>query len=179
MFKPGDLVRHRSKPEWGLGRITGQTGEGKVLIKFTSRTGDVLLSAEGAAAHLLANTAPPGAPSYQAARHVAPVRRTPCVTCSADVRDVVTSPDGAWRSCVECSARNNRQHVFLPYPAAFDVPVAAPVAVPVAAMAMAGDAPAEGQRATEYIDDPRAGWCRACKSGGRATGFRNCNTVMR
>ncbi len=117
MFKPGDLVRHRSKPEWGVGRITGETSEGKVLIKFASRSGDVLLSADGAAQHLASSTAPITAMSPQATRKLMPpVRRTPCNTCSKDVRDVVSSPDGRWRSCVECSGRNGRQHVFLPYP---------------------------------------------------------------
>jgi hypothetical protein len=161
MFKSGDLVRHRSKPEWGLGRITGQTGEGKVLIKFTSRTGDVLLSADGAAAHLMSNTAPAGTTVMPATRRVQPpVRRTPCNTCSTDVREVVSSPDGAWRSCVECSARNGRQHVFLPYPASFDA---------------AEVAPPEG----ETSDDPHYGWCKACRTGGRATGYKNCSDVMR
>ncbi|MEP7116239.1 MAG: DUF3553 domain-containing protein [Acidobacteriota bacterium] len=162
MFKPGDLVRHRSKPEWGLGRITGQTGEGKVLVKFTSRTGDVLLTAEGAAAHLMTNTGSLGTPT-SVVRHTAPVRRTPCVTCSTDVRETVTSPDGAWRSCVECSGRNSRQHVFLPYPASFD-------AAPAAA--------SDGSDATA-VDDPRAGWCNACRTGSRAFGYRNCSDVMR
>ena len=31
----------------------------------------------------------------------------------------------------------------------------------------------------EPIDDPRAGWCRACKTGSRASGYRNCSDVMR
>lgn len=165
MYKPGDLVRHRSKPEWGLGRITGQTGEGKVLIKFTSRTGDVLLTADGAAAHLMSNTATVGASAPLAPRRVQQIRRTPCVTCSADVREVVASPDGAWRSCVECSARNSRQHVFLPFPAAFDVP----------ASAAATDVARDG----EPSDDPYFGWCRACRAGARAVGFKNCSDVMR
>ena len=160
MFKPGDLVRHRSKPEWGLGRVTGQTGEGKVLIKFASRTGDVLLTAEGAATHLMPDTGVGPKASLRATRAVQQVRRTPCNTCSTDVREVVTSPDGTWRSCTECSARNGRQHVFLPYPASFDV---------------TDVAPAEG----ETSDDPHHGWCLACRAGARATGYKNCNDVMR
>ena len=161
MFKPGDLVRHKSKPEWGVGRITGETGEGKVLIKFSSRSGDVLLTAEGAATHLVADTGVVGTPmSPQVVRHVAPVRRTPCVTCSADIRAVVTSPDGRWRSCVACSARNGRQHVFLPFPDAFDV-----------------IDPPLGE--DEVSDDPKYGWCRACRAATRASGYKNCSDVMR
>ena len=159
MYKTGDLVRHRSKPEWGVGRITGQTGEGKVLIKFSSRSGDVLLTPDGANAHLVPDNSPLGAMSPQAPRHVAPVRRTPCVNCSADVRAVVSSPDGAWRACVACSARNGRQHVFLPFPAAFDV-----IDPPL------GD--------DEVSDDPHYGWCRACRASTRASGYKNCSDVM-
>ncbi len=161
MFKPGDLVRHRSKPEWGLGRITGETSEGKVLIKFTSRTGDVLLTADGAATHLVTNTAPVGSMTPPPVRRLQPpVRRVPCNTCSKDVRDVVSAPNGAWRSCVECSARNGRQHVFLPYPGSFD-----PNEV----------APPEG----ETSEDLRYGWCVSCRTGGRASGYKNCSDVMR
>ena len=159
MYKPGDLVRHRSKPEWGLGRITGETGEGKVLIKFPSRTGDVLLTADGAATHLMSNTGS-AATAVLPPRRIQQVRRTPCNTCSTDVREVVSSPNGAWRSCVECSARNGRQHVFLPYPGSFDA---------------AEVAPPEG----ETSDDPHYGWCKACRTGGRATGYKNCSDVMR
>ncbi|MBP7777853.1 MAG: DUF3553 domain-containing protein [Acidobacteria bacterium] len=160
MYKQGDVVRHRSKPEWGVGRITGQTGEGKVLIKFSSRSGDVLLTPDGAAAHLVPDTGVVGAISPQVVRHVAPVRRAPCVTCSADVRAVVTSRDGAWRSCVACSARNGRQHVFMPFPGGFDV-----IDPPL------GD--------DEVSDDPHYGWCRACRASTRAFGYKNCNLVMR
>ncbi len=161
MFKAGDLVRHRSRPEWGLGRITGETTEGKVLIKFTSRAGDVLLSADGAAAHLVGNTDPVSSMSAPPVRRLqAPVRRVPCNTCAKDVRDVVSSPDGAWRSCVECSARNGRQHVFLPYPASF-----------TGADGVSPDG--------VETDDPHAGWCVACRTGGRASGYRNCSDVMR
>lgn len=161
MYKPGDLVRHRSKPEWGVGRITGETSEGKVLIKFASRSGDVLLTADGAMQHLVPSTVPIAAISPVATRKMMPpVRRTPCNTCSKDVRDVVSSPDGRWRSCVECSGRNGRQHVFLPYPGSFDANEVAPP---------------DG----ETSDDPRYGWCNACRTGGRATGYKNCSDVMR
>lgn len=160
MLKTGDLVRHRSKPEWGVGRITGTTGEGKVLIKFASRSGDVLLTPEGADAHLVRDTGPVGAFSPQGPRHVPPVRRTPCVTCSTDIREVVTSADGAWRSCVACSARNGRQHVFMPFPGGFDV-IDAPL----------GD--------DEVSDDPHYGWCRTCRAATRAFGYKNCSDVMR
>jgi hypothetical protein len=156
-YKAGDLVRHQSKPEWGVGRVTGQTGDGKVLIKFTGRSGDVLLAAAGADAHLVADAdAVWTAPSRATSKKAAPVRRTPCVHCAAELREVVTTADGQWRSCPECSSKHRRQHVFLPFPREFDVPEAA--SAPVA-------------------DDPKAGWCRSCRAGERSAGFRTCKEI--
>lgn len=156
MFKPGDLVRHKNMADWGLGRVSGETGDGKVLIKFTGRKGDVLLSQDGAEKFLVLDptavwTAAPGTKvkrppatgrastrSSSAPRPAAPLmpspftkqppRRIPCVNCAADIQAVRTSPDGTWRSCPSCSTRSGRHHVFLPYPSAFEVPGDAPAA---------------------------------------------------
>ena len=167
MFKSGDLVRHRSKPEWGVGRVTGQTSEGKVLIKFTGRSGDVLLTAAGAEQHLMPDTGAVWAPPARAAsRAPKPVTRTPCVHCAAELREIVTSPDGEWRSCPECSTRHGRQHVYLPYPREFDEEA-------IAAAAGAAE-PASGA-----APDPRALWCRSCRAGQRSSGFRLCKAVNR
>ena len=64
----------------------------------------------------------------------------------------------AWRSS-RC-ARNGRQHVFLPFPMAFDV-----------------IDPPLGE--DEVSDDPKYGWCRACRAATRASGYKNCSDVMR
>ena len=158
-FKSGDLVRHRSRLEWGVGRVTGQTSDGKVLIKFSARKGDVLLTAAGAEQHLVAD----GDASWHAevtrpaARPAPEPRLTPCITCAKDLREVQSPPDGAWHSCPSCSARNTRQHVFLPYPAAFDVEADAAAAE----------------------DDPKRGWCTDCRAGRASSGFKLCNVVMR
>lgn len=161
MYKPGDLVRHRNKPEWGLGRVTGETGEGKVLVKFAARSGDVLLTPEGAEKFLMSDTgviaAAMGARPAQPAPP-APVRRTPCVNCAADLQAVRVSTDGAWRSCPACSARSGRHHVYLPFPSAFDV---------------VQDPLPDG----ETSDDAQYGWCNACRAGTRASGFKTCFQV--
>jgi Protein of unknown function (DUF3553) len=173
MFKPGDLVRHRSKPEWGVGRVSGQTGEGKVLVKFTGRAGDVLLTAAGAEQHLVPDTGGVWAPPSRAASAVpAATRRTPCVHCAADLRDVVTAPKGEWRSCPECSVRHGRQHVFLPFPREFDI-----VDVPNSTAAVEADAGAGPAAIIE--PDPKAQWCRSCRAGQRSSGFRLCKDVNR
>jgi hypothetical protein len=162
MFKPGDLVRHRSRAEWGLGRVTGQTGEGKVLVKFTGRAGDVLLTAAGAEQHLESDPGGVWAPPSRTVRAAPkPPTRTPCVHCAAELREVVTSADGEWRSCPECSTRHGRQHVFLPFPREFEEG------------AVESQAPSDGE------PDPRAQWCRSCRAGRRSSGFRVCKDANR
>jgi hypothetical protein len=212
MFKPGDLVRHRNMPDWGLGRVSGEMGDGKVLLKFTGRKGDVMLSPDGAEKFLVLDptavwTATPGAKvkrppatgrsssrSASSPRPAAPLmpspftkqppRRIPCVNCAAPLSSVVSSADGAWRSCPSCSSRSGRHHVFLPYPAAFDVTddaslaetgadTQAPAASPVMSPATADDTDA----APAAPEDPHAGWCRACLAGELATGYKTCMQV--
>ncbi|MGE0816155.1 MAG: DUF3553 domain-containing protein [Vicinamibacterales bacterium] len=168
MFKSGDLVRHKSKPEWGVGRVTGQTVEGKVLVKFTGRAGDVLLTAAGAEQHLVPDTGAAWTPPARVAAGPAPVRRTPCVHCGTDLRDVVTSTNGEWRSCPECSSKHGRQHVLLPA-REFDAPLAPAPGV---------ERDETGVAASEDAD-PRAAWCRSCRAGQRSSGFRVCKDANR
>jgi len=159
VFKAGDLVRHKSKPEWGIGRVTGQTVEGKVLVKFSARAGDVLLTAAGAAQHLVADTGADWQATPTAVRRTATVGRVPCSTCAEDVRTPITRADGSWRACPECSAQNGKQHVLRPYPAAFDEP---------AANAPADALPADAARAAaDPVAAGREGWCLNCRSNGR------------
>lgn len=200
MFKPGDLVRHRNMSDWGLGRVSGEMGDGKVLIKFTARKGDVLLSQDGAEKFLVLDPTavwtatpttkvrrPPAtgrSASRSSARPVPvvplmpspftkqPPRRIPCVNCAAPLSSVVSSADGAWRSCPSCSSRSGRHHVFLPYPAAFDVPADVPVP-PIAT-----EAADESDAAPAEPEDPHAGWCRACLAGELATGYKTCMKVL-
>lgn len=168
MFKPGDIVRHRTKPEWGPGRVTGQTVEGKVLIKFSARAGDVLLTAAGAEQHLQLATDANWPTAPRAVRRDATVGRVPCSTCAVDVRDSVTRSDGTWQACPQCSAQNGKQHVLRPYPEAF----ALPGDTARAASGALGPAP----------DDPeKTAWCLNCRSNGRIPvgGFRVCAEFAR
>ena len=159
MFKAGDLVRHSSKPEWGIGRVTGQTVEGKVLVKFSARAGDVLLTADAATKFLTPDTGAGWQSAPTTLRRSASVGRVPCSTCAEDVRAPITRADGTWRACPQCSAQNGKQHVLRPYPDAFDEPAAnAPAdALPDALARAAADPVAEG----------RDQWCLNCRSNGR------------
>ena len=168
MFKSGDLVRHKSKPEWGIGRVTGQTVEGKVLVKFSARAGDVLLTAAGAEQHLVVETGAQWQAAPTAMRRAASVGRVPCSTCSVDVREQVSRADGTWRACPQCSAQNGKQHVLRPYPEAFESAVAnAPT-----------DASGTPQPTgpADSVPAGQEGWCLSCRSNGRIAsgGSRVC-----
>ena len=155
-FKSGDLVRHKSKPEWGIGRVTGQTVEGKVLVEFSPRAGDVLLTAAGAEQHLVVDTgaawqaapprcaAPPPSVAFRAPR-------APWTFCGRS-----PGATGTWRACPQCSAQNGKQHVLRPYPAAFDLPAPAGLRHPTPSPADAG-APA---------------LCVSCRTNGEGRGGR-------
>jgi hypothetical protein len=184
VFKPGDIVRHRTKPEWGPGRVTGQTVEGKVLIKFSARAGDVLLTAAGAEQHLQLATDANWQTAPRAVRREATVGRVPCSTCAVDVRESVTRSDGAWQACPQCSAQNGKQHVLRPYPEAFVLPGdAAPAPGPSGASATAPNpTPPAAAAAPTTADDPeKAAWCLNCRSNGRipVAGFRVCAEFAR
>jgi hypothetical protein len=186
VFKPGDIVRHRTKPEWGPGRVTGQTVEGKVLIKFSARAGDVLLTAAGAEQHLeLANDAN-WQQAPRAMRRDATVGRVPCSTCAVDVREPVTRGDGTWQACPQCSAQNGKQHVLRPYPEAFVLPgdAASSAGAPPGTNPAQTPAqtPAPTPATTAIPDDPdKAAWCLNCRSNGRipVAGFRVCAEFAR
>lgn len=184
MFKPGDIVRHRTKPEWGPGRVTGQTVEGKVLIKFSARAGDVLLTAAGAEQHLELATDANWQTAPRAVRRDAAVGRVPCSTCAVDVRDPVTRSDGTWQACPQCSAQNGKQHVLRPYPEAFVLPGdAAPAPAPSgpSATSASSTTPATAVPPITPDDPDKAAWCLNCRSNGRIPvgGFRVCAEFAR
>jgi hypothetical protein len=178
MFKPGDIVRHRTKPEWGPGRVTGQTVEGKVLIKFSARAGDVLLTAAGAEQHLELASDANWSQAPRALRREASVGRVPCSTCAVDVREPVTRSDRAWQSCPECSAQNGKQHVLRPYPEAFVL--TAEVEPSATGAPLPGPGRSTGP-APLYEDPDKATWCLNCRSNGRipVAGFRVCAEFAR
>jgi hypothetical protein len=167
MFKAGDLVRHRNKPEWGIGRVTGQTVEGKVLVKFSARAGDVLLTPEGAGKFLTPETDATWQSAPRAAvRPETPVGRVPCPTCARDLRDSFLAANGEWKVCPSCSVRNGRQHVFRAWPRAFEGP---------------GPSPSDTAAPESSTPDEKAEWCASCRANGRipAGPQRVCADVWR
>lgn len=150
-FKAGDVVRHQGQADWGLGKVVGLTGDGKVMVQFAGRPSDVTLSAAGAAAHLALDAGewqevrrPKG--RGKAAAAAAALKKTPCITCSRELTQSFAYARAGWKACPECSAKNGRQHVLRPYPHSFETPD------------VNGNVP--------RVDPAQAGWCLSCQSNG-------------
>jgi hypothetical protein len=137
--------------EWGIGRVSGQTSDGKVLIKFSGRPGDVLLTAAGAASHLSLDKDAQWADTPKSRKRVAAIKKIPCSTCAKDLRQSFAYQNGGWKACPECSAKNGKQHVFQP-----------------------GEA-FEYEANGSAKDAAHGGWCVSCRTGGTVTKSKLCS----
>ena len=163
MFKSGDLVRHKSKPEWGIGRVTGQTVEGKVLVKFSARAGDVLLTAAGAEQHLVVETGADWQSAPTALRRAAPsaasrARRAP------------------WTSARPCPRRRHLARVSAVLGAERQAARAAPVSGRLRGCRQRPSGPAASPDPAADSDRRRAGLCLNCRTNGKIAvgGTRVC-----
>jgi hypothetical protein len=131
-----------------VGKVVSFTGDGKVVVRFSGRPGDVMLTAAGAETHLTYDDSEwqdaPRPKGRKAKSAVA--KKMPCITCGKDLKQSFAYAQGGWKACPECSAKHGRQHVLRPYPQAFEAPDAT------------GDAPP--------VDSAQAGWCLSCRSNG-------------
>jgi hypothetical protein len=161
-----EYVRHRARPQWGLGKVVQQTSD-KVHIQFAH--GLVTLDLKIAGPLLEAISAEEAAagqsrgprPGQTAAFRPQPNRTKRCINCADRLGDYarITGPDGDWQACPSCSARDGREHIFLPYPDAFYAP---------------GEAPAEHDQSAAPAD------CLACRHGSpRTAAFRRCRQASR
>ena len=150
-----NFVRHRAKPEWGVGRIIDSNAE-TIRIQFPH--GIVTLKTAIAEKHLEEVTADDVGREQKS--RAAPTKRTPevspsrpCITCADALGLVRRSADDGWRSCPNCSVEDGRQHIFRPYPGAF------------------------GEQTDEVSG--REQYCRACREGTARTGpFRRCSQLV-
>lgn len=149
MYKTGDVVRHQGMAEWGLGKVQGLTGDGKVVIKFAGRPSDVMLTASGASTHLTRDDSEwqdgPRAKGRRTAKAKV-AKKMPCITCAKELTQSFAYAKAGWKACPECSARNGRQHVLRPYPGAFEA--------------------ADTDGVVARGDSAHAGWCLSCQSNG-------------
>jgi hypothetical protein len=119
MFKEGDFLRHRGKPEWGIGKVTSVSSE-KIQIRFAHAP--VTLKLDIAGGMLEAAPAPAKLPGKTRTHKAGTTARNrPCSACGTALNRSRRSRDGHWKSCPECSVRDGVDHVFWPFPENFGV----------------------------------------------------------
>jgi len=148
--------RHRAKPEWGVGKVEGMRGD-SLLIRFVDQLRTIKMSfAEkllepATAADFTANR-----PAVRAGPAVG--RTAPCTVCGKVLDSSRRSPDGSWKSCPNCSARDGSEHIFYKYPDGF------------------GESDERGSGDEQAV---APSWCLVCKGGGAAptSSARRCGDL--
>jgi Protein of unknown function (DUF3553) len=119
MFTAGDFLRHRSKPDWGTGKVVSISGD-KIQVRFAH--GPVTLRLDIAGTMLEPAEAPASLPGRTRTHKAGTTaRNAPCSVCQVALNRSRRTRDGNWKSCPECSVRDGMEHVFWPYPESFGV----------------------------------------------------------
>lgn len=149
-------VRHRAKPEWGVGKVEGIRGD-NLFIRFVDQLRTIKMSfAEKLLEPATAADFKANRPAGRAGPAVG--RTAPCTVCGKVLNSSRRSPDGSWKSCPNCSARDGTEHIFYKYPDGF------------------------GESDERGSGDDQAGapiWCLVCKGGGAAptSSARRCGDL--
>ena len=94
----GNSVRHRSRPEWGIGKVEGGNGE-SVFVRFGDQLKTIKVSfAEEFLTPVSAEELEAAKPKERAGPAVGRIAQ--CPECG---KDLMRGADGAWRSCPNCA----------------------------------------------------------------------------
>lgn len=130
-MKPGDLVRHKRAPAWGVGVVVDARGD-SVRIHFENyKATAIKLTATGAelvpvtAAEIEADSPLLDAARWHEYEALPEERRKKararCRHCNEPLNRARKSHDLKLKSCPQCSTANGVEHVFFESPAAFGV----------------------------------------------------------
>ena len=157
-MEKGTHVRHRARPEWGVGIAIDDPSDGKCQIHFESH-GRVTLSLD-VAGHYLEELGPD-----EVAAHRPPTGKPPgtpqgsrCAHCNKLLNRSVYSPDNTWKSCPRCSSLEGAEHVFYEYPDGYGT----------------SDA-----RISDDAPDGAQSYCKTCRVGQEPTTHsQRCSSVL-
>lgn len=155
-FKAGDFLRHKMKPEWGVGKVA-DVDSTNVTINF-NREGTKILKVQLAEPHLDRADASEFATTSPGRNRSAGVGRSaPCQHCEQPLNRSQRRDTGTWKSCPECSVQDGREHIFYPYPGALG----------------------ESEKRASNEDPAGAqSYCEACRGrGARSTKARRCSQM--
>ena len=117
-FRVGDFLRHKMKPEWGVGKVV-DVDSTNVTISF-DHSGTKILKIEFAGPHLERADASEFADRSLVRKRSGGVGRSaPCRHCNQPLNRSQRREEDTWKSCPECSVQDGNEHVFYPYPSAF------------------------------------------------------------
>jgi Protein of unknown function (DUF3553) len=120
-----DIVKHTARPEWGLGVVvTGQADRHcEVLFEDHGRVKLALGLAESKLHVVPTADVPSTSGLLDPARWPEVERRATasrCEHCREPLHESRWDPSDQWKSCPACSRRDGHQHLFHPYPDAYD-----------------------------------------------------------
>lgn len=97
-FDPGQSVRHRSRPEWGIGKVEGGNGE-SVFVRFGDQLKTIKISfAEEFLTPVSAEELEAAKPKERAGPAVGRIAQ--CPECG---KDLMRGANGEWRPCSICA----------------------------------------------------------------------------
>ena len=157
-MEQGSFVRHRAKPEWGIGRVLLVANhyavefESRGLVKFAAAVADshleVIDQAEVPAEHPLR-----GGKKAGRTKQTAGVR---CQHCERLLSRSVYTQDRTRKSCPRGSDTDGQFHVFYDYPDDFGLSEA---------------------RANSDTPDGAQSYCKACRQGEKANNGSRCPEI--
>jgi hypothetical protein len=153
-MQEGTFVRHRTRPEWGLGRVKSSGeycqidfehhGQAKFRVSDIAARLQTVEEGEVPADHALRRSAQ--------IRPRGKTRAVPCQHCETTLTRSVYKKGRTLKSCPHCSTQDGRFHVFYEYPAGFKM------AEPPPGVTLVGP----------------ASYCSACRQGLQSVGGRRC-----
>lgn len=97
-ISPGTHVRHKTRPEWGIGKVEGTNGE-SVFVRFGDQLKTIRISfAEQFLEPVTAEELEASKPKERAGPAVGRIAQ--CPECG---RALVRGSDGQWRPCPNCA----------------------------------------------------------------------------
>jgi hypothetical protein len=133
-MKPGDLVRHTGKPEWGVGVVVECAGtnsiihfeqKGRIMLQVAAaspRLVEVARADVGGDSALLdpqrwASLALP--PEQRVRARAGATTTASCIHCKQPLNRSQYSEGKRMKSCPKCSSSDGAEHIFYEYPVAF------------------------------------------------------------
>lgn len=128
-YKAEQYVRHRKKPDWGIGRVVTIGGD-YITVRFQECAHDTTFMVATASNFLdvvvphdvpagLEGKTPRPKKARKAKRATTGDTSATCAACGKRLNRSRYSTDGRWKSCPSCSTDNGTTHVFRPFPDAF------------------------------------------------------------